>query len=114
MPRARAVAVSLEGAEGACAEKTVAADALAADNALEQERPVALLHLAERGDGGERVAGELAIDRDDGMIPGQRGELVERRAVRHRCEPGKGGRLELVYPREPQSAWDGVARSGII
>src|SRR5438477_616675 len=49
LPGAGAGAVRLERAERAGPEEAVAADPLAADDALEQERPVPLLDLAERG-----------------------------------------------------------------
>src|SRR5262249_3936124 len=78
-----AAAERLEAQERARAEEAVAAQALAADDALEQERPVALLDLAEGADRGERVAGELAVDRHQVALAGEADELVERRVVAH-------------------------------
>ena len=73
----------LEAEERPGAEEAVAAEPLAADDALEQERPVALLDLAEGADRRESVAEELAVDGDD-RVPGrQLGELVERGEVAH-------------------------------
>jgi hypothetical protein len=81
--RAGLSAARLEGAERAAPEEAVAPDALAADDALEEERPVALLEHAERGDRRERVAGQLPVHGHDGVAARQRGELVEGRTVGH-------------------------------
>ena len=77
-------AASFKRAKRPRTEEAISPDPLPADDALEQERPVALLELAERGDGRERVAGEPAVHRHDRVAVRQRGELVERRTVRHR------------------------------
>src|SRR5947209_7367165 len=71
-------AVCLVSKEGAGAEEAVTPEPFAAHDALEQERPVAFLNFAERGDGSERVADELAIDRNDTVPTGQLNELLER------------------------------------
>ncbi len=55
-----AVAEGLEAQERAGAEEAITSDALASDDTLEKKRPVAVLDFAERADGGERVAKELA------------------------------------------------------
>src|SRR5262249_48819248 len=71
---ARGGAVCFELAEWPRAEEAIAADAFAANDAFEEERPVAFLNLAEGRDRREGVAGELAIDRNHSVVPGQRGE----------------------------------------
>ncbi len=71
----------LEAQERARAEEAVAAQPLAADDAFEEERPVAFLDLAEGGDRRQRVADQLAIDRDDVALLGQLQKLVKGRQV---------------------------------
>ncbi len=65
-------AISLETQEGTAADEAVAAQTFAADDALEQKRPVAFLNLAEGADRRQRVADELAIDRHQAHRPGGR------------------------------------------
>ena len=79
-----AIAERLEAQEGAGAEEAVAAEPFAADDALEQERPFAFLDLAEGADGRERVADELAVDRDQAGLAGQLDEFLEGRTVAHK------------------------------
>src|SRR5205807_5504359 len=86
-----APAVGLEAQEGASAEETVAPEALAADNALEEKGPVAFLDLAEGADGRERIADELAVDRHHAGLPGELDELLEGRSEERRV--GKECRL---------------------
>src|SRR5205814_5677462 len=77
------IAVGLEAQERAGAEERVAAEALAADDALEQERPVALLDLAERADRRQRVADQLAVDRHDAGAARQLDEFFVSGTVTH-------------------------------
>ena len=74
-----AAAVRLEAQERAGAEEAVAAEPFAADDALEEERPVALLDLAEGADRRERVADELAVDRHHAVAARQLDEFLEGR-----------------------------------
>src|SRR6266436_5919860 len=78
-----AALVGLEAKERTGAEEAVTAEAFAADDALEEERPVAVLDLAKRGHRGERVADELPVDRNQAVVAGQVQEFVEGRAVTH-------------------------------
>ncbi len=73
----------LEAQEGAGADEAVTAEPLAADDALEQKRPFALLNLTEGADGRERVADELAVDRHQAGLAGQLDEFLEGRMVAH-------------------------------
>src|SRR5262249_42230363 len=91
----------LEAQERAGAEEAVPADALAADDALEEERPFALLNFAEGADRRERVAHELAVDGHQAGAPGQFGELLERGAVTHRRLGKRGAGLLDVYTVPP-------------
>src|SRR5262249_7177892 len=84
----------LEAQERPRAEETVASQPLAPDDALEQERPVALLNLAEGADRRQRVAGQLAVDRHQVALAGQSNELIERRV---------GANHNLTPPAPPQS-----------
>src|SRR4051794_33443805 len=65
------------------ADEAVPAYALAANDAFEQERPLAFLNLAKSADRGERVADKLAINRHQAGILRQRGELFESRSITH-------------------------------
>ena len=78
-----AVAERLEAQERAGADEAVAAEPLAADDALEEERPFPLLNFAEGADGRERVADELAVDGHEAGLAGQLGEFLEGRTVAH-------------------------------
>src|SRR5213596_3299661 len=74
---------SLKAQEGSGAKEAIAADALAAHDALKQKRPVLFLNLAKGADGRERVADQLAIHRHEAGVAGQRGALLEGRQVMH-------------------------------
>src|SRR5262249_42861256 len=76
-------AEGLEAEERPGAEEAVAAQPLAANNALEEERPVPLLDLAEGGDRRECVADELAVDRHETRAPGEVQELFQIGVVAH-------------------------------
>ncbi len=78
-----AAAERLEAEERAGAEETIAADALAADHALEQKRPIALLNLAKSADGGERVADEPPVDGHQTRLARQLDKFIESRTVTH-------------------------------
>src|SRR5438552_2144868 len=75
--------MSVKAQERPGAEEAVAADALASDHALEQERPITFLNLAEGADRRERVADQLAIDRHDPGVAGQLGEFFKGRQIAH-------------------------------
>ena len=105
----------LELEERPRAEEAVAADPLAADDALEEERPVALLDLAEGADGRERVAGELAVHRHD-RVPARPGRRTRRRTGSSASGPPHGVRRGMVYARcgglkSPREA-SGAAEAG--
>src|SRR5262245_55226264 len=78
-----AVLVGLEAQERAGAEEAVAPHALAADDGLEQERPSALLDLAEGADRRQGVADQLAVDRHQASVAGQFNELLEGGKILH-------------------------------
>src|SRR5262249_6265151 len=67
----------LEAQERPGAQEAVAAQALAADDALEEEGPFAFLDLAESADRGQRVADELSVHRHQTAVSGQLQEFVE-------------------------------------
>src|SRR5207253_704176 len=73
----------LETQERSGAEEAIAAQAFAADDAFEQERPVAFLDLAEGTDRGERITDQLAIDRHEAGVAGQLDKLFQAGTVTH-------------------------------
>src|SRR5262249_45377569 len=86
--QADARAERLEAQERPGPQEAVAAVAFAADDALEQKRPIALLNLAEGADGREGVADQLAVDRHEAVPPRQLRELLRGRVVtlHDRCQ----------------------------
>ena len=54
-------------------DETVTAEPLTAHDAFEEERPIAVVDLAERVDGGQRVADELPVDRHQAGPAGEPG-----------------------------------------
>src|SRR5690242_20742747 len=77
----------LEAQQRSGAEKTVAADPLAAHNALEQKRPITLLDLAKSGDRRERVSCELTVHGHQARMAGQLDKFFEARKVTHGLSP---------------------------
>ena len=73
----------LEQKERIGAEEAVTAEALAADDAFEQERPVAALELVERGDGREGIAQQLAIDRHHAVLAREFEVFGQAREIAH-------------------------------
>jgi hypothetical protein len=78
-----ALAKRLEAQKGSGTGKAVASHAFAADDALEEKRPVPLLNLAKRADGSQGIADELAIHRHQISFASQSGEFRKRREVTH-------------------------------
>ena len=73
----------LEAQERAGAEEAITAEAFAADDALEEKRPIALLNLAKGADGRERVADELAVDGHEAGLARQLDKFLEGRTITH-------------------------------
>src|SRR5438128_6261451 len=73
----------LEAQPRSRADKTVPAQALAADDAFKEEGPVAFLNLAEGTHRRERISDQLAIDRNQAGRAGELHEFVKRGAVAH-------------------------------
>src|SRR5205823_1408344 len=105
---ADAAVVCLEAEERPAADEAVPADALAADDALEQEGPVAVVDLAEGGDRRQRVADQLPEDGDEAGVARQRQEFVKTRTVAHTRFPSAGLPLVKGGPRSsfPNSVWE--------
>src|SRR6185312_15196641 len=78
---ANLAAPGFESEERLGAEEAEAADLLAADDALEEEREGRSLDLAERRDGREAIAGQLTVDRDARCLADSPGEVLERGAM---------------------------------
>ena len=71
----------LEAQKRPGAEKAVAAQALAADDAFEEKRPIAFLDFAESRDRRQGIADQLPVNRDQAMSPGQLQEISARGTV---------------------------------
>src|SRR5262249_343942 len=68
---------SLETQKGARADEAVTPKPFAADDAFEQERPIALTDFAKSGHRRERVADKLPVNRHQGMRLGQLEKLIQ-------------------------------------
>src|SRR5262245_8393801 len=86
------------------AEKAVAGPLLAAFDALEQERIAAAVDLQERRDRRLEVGEDLAVDRHQIALRGQRAELVELRDVVRRHRLPLTARSPMPPPTPPPTA----------
>src|SRR5271166_5893118 len=80
---ADSVTMCLKTQERFGTEEAVSADALAPHHALKEERPVAVLDLAECADRCQRVTYKLSIHRHKTCATRKYGELFEGRSIAH-------------------------------
>src|SRR2546423_890600 len=78
----------LEAQQRSGTKKAIAADALAADDALEEKSPVPFLDFAKSADRRERVPCQLTVHGHQAGIAGQFHKLFKARKVTHGLSPG--------------------------
>src|SRR5689334_3578672 len=86
----------LEAQQRSGAQKAVAADPLAAHDALKEKGPVPFLNLAKSGDRRQRVCCELTVHGHQVRMAAQFNKFFEARKVTHGLSPGRAINY-LVY-----------------